>query len=208
MTVMHYVVMSAYVLPGHIIWEPQTMVVSCVLGVAFGAGGVHRLIHPVTRYCWLGGAVFFILSICAMHFTGMAAFYLELSPFYAVPEEILSDIVLGVWVFGVTSVIFVVGFVGINIELDSEHESVARVQRMATLDALIGLPNRVAFVQYLAEQPQDKTINSAVLSIGLDRFKEINDLHGYIAGDIVLCQIAQRLSVALGDGEFIARAGG
>src|SRR5262249_34297298 len=41
----------------------------------------------------------------------------------------------------------------------------------------------------------------------LDRFKEINDLHGHSVGDLVLCEVSRRLREASGNA-FLARIGG
>jgi diguanylate cyclase (GGDEF)-like protein len=47
----------------------------------------------------------------------------------------------------------------------------------------------------------------AIVCIDLDRFKEINDLFGHSAGDLVLREVSDRLLTAV-QGEFIARLGG
>src|SRR5262249_55431626 len=47
----------------------------------------------------------------------------------------------------------------------------------------------------------------AVLCIDLDRFKEINDLHGHSVGDLVLCEVSRRLRRACSEA-FVARIGG
>jgi diguanylate cyclase (GGDEF)-like protein len=47
-----------------------------------------------------------------------------------------------------------------------------------------------------------------VIGIDLNRFKEINDLHGHDAGDKALKIIAGRLAALLEPGEFVARVGG
>src|SRR5262249_54242125 len=48
----------------------------------------------------------------------------------------------------------------------------------------------------------------AVIGIDLDRFKEVNDLHGHEAGDEVLKLIGHRLQALLQEGEFVGRIGG
>ena len=48
----------------------------------------------------------------------------------------------------------------------------------------------------------------ALMCIDLDRFKEVNDLHGHVAGDEVLRVLGQRMDGILREGEFVARLGG
>jgi diguanylate cyclase (GGDEF)-like protein len=47
-----------------------------------------------------------------------------------------------------------------------------------------------------------------VLVLDVDRFKDINDTYGHMAGDDVLREVAQRLAGATRDGDSIARLGG
>jgi diguanylate cyclase (GGDEF)-like protein len=47
-----------------------------------------------------------------------------------------------------------------------------------------------------------------IVAIDLDRFKEINDVHGHKAGDDVLIMLAHRMQNELGRNEFVARLGG
>ncbi|MGO4842070.1 diguanylate cyclase, partial [Rhizobiaceae sp. 2RAB30] len=42
----------------------------------------------------------------------------------------------------------------------------------------------------------------------LDRFKDINDVHGHRAGDALLKGVAEQLRQAIKPGEFVARVGG
>ncbi|UJW84512.1 GGDEF domain-containing protein [Devosia sp. SL43] len=74
-------------------------------------------------------------------------------------------------------------------------------------DVMTGLANRLAFETALADLVADKT-RFAILLFDLDRFKEINDLHGHAAGDGVLRAIGTRLSRLLEDGDLLARLGG
>ena len=74
-----------------------------------------------------------------------------------------------------------------------------QIAHMASHDALTDLPNRAAFNDRLAATlaaaaPGDKAF--AVLSIDLDRFKEVNDVFGHATGDTLLCEIGHRLREA------------
>ncbi len=95
-------------------------------------------------------------------------------------------------------------------DVTERRRSEARIAHMARHDALTGLPNRIAFNDHLdaamaGVKPGEKV---AVFGIDLDRFKEINDLRGHAAGDIVLRTLSERMSATLQAGEFVARFGG
>lgn len=82
---------------------------------------------------------------------------------------------------------------------------------MAHHDTLTGLPNRILFDDRLSlEINHMRRDNSllAVMFIDLDRFKPINDNYGHSAGDEVLKQIAQRISLCLRDIDTVSRRGG
>jgi diguanylate cyclase (GGDEF)-like protein/PAS domain S-box-containing protein len=85
-----------------------------------------------------------------------------------------------------------------------------RIAHMAHHDALTDLPNRAAFTEHLTatfERASAKGENFAVLSIDLDRFKEVNDLFGHSAGDGLLREVSRRLQ-AVAENAFLARLGG
>lgn len=77
----------------------------------------------------------------------------------------------------------------------------------ATHDPMTGLPNRLQLMQRLADA--GRTGHSAVLLyIDLDRFKDVNDLHGHAAGDQVLAQFADRLRRQCRADDLVTRLGG
>ena len=82
---------------------------------------------------------------------------------------------------------------------------------MAHYDALSGLPNRLLLKdrlqQALARAERQKTF-VAILFIDLDRFKYINDSLGHMVGDLLLREVAQRLSRNLRSEDTISRIGG
>ena len=85
------------------------------------------------------------------------------------------------------------------------------LQHLARHDALTDLPNRVFFherlEQALAYSERHGTA-FAVLSLDLDRFKQINDVQGHAVGDIVLVELAKRLKGELRMEDTVARLGG
>ncbi|MGB8862392.1 MAG: EAL domain-containing protein [Ilumatobacteraceae bacterium] len=95
--------------------------------------------------------------------------------------------------------------------IDRLHEEARRRRHEAMHDALTGLPNRVLFGSKLREQLKardDSGQRLAVAVMDLDGFKEINDTLGHQIGDVVLCEVAHRISHAVGDAALVARLGG
>jgi|GEM_PF-800335 len=86
-----------------------------------------------------------------------------------------------------------------------------QIAHLAHHDPLTGLTNRHLFPDRLAQamilsQRHHKKI--AILYVDLDKFKQINDLHGHLAGDAVLKESAARLRGLLRDSDTVARMGG
>lgn len=82
---------------------------------------------------------------------------------------------------------------------------------MAQFDALTGLPNRVQFIERLADLihlADEKTRYVALINIDLDRFKEVNDGYGHKVGDQLLQRLAARMIKHLADGEIVSRLSG
>lgn len=85
------------------------------------------------------------------------------------------------------------------------------VKFVATHDALTGLPNRVMFNQRLGHaiaQARRYGRRLAVLFIDLDRFKIINDTLGHESGDMLLREVAARLTANLRATDTVGRLGG
>ena len=75
-------------------------------------------------------------------------------------------------------------------------------------DPLTGLPNRRFFLQTLSGLLAEPRTEAALLTIGIDRFKLVNDTAGHDIGDALLGAIAARLSTEVGCQEVVARLGG
>jgi diguanylate cyclase (GGDEF)-like protein len=86
-----------------------------------------------------------------------------------------------------------------------------RIRAIAMQDGLTGLPNRMAFNEFLDECLQKSILDGsrvAVLLFDFNRFKEVNDLFGHAAGDYILRNAASLLRATLTSKEFCARLGG
>jgi diguanylate cyclase (GGDEF)-like protein/PAS domain S-box-containing protein len=96
-------------------------------------------------------------------------------------------------------------------DVSDRVDAQARLEAMATHDALTGLPNRVLLHRRLTEvvsRARQRQRQVAILFIDLDRFKNVNDSLGHRIGDELLKLISRRLVLALRKGDFLARLGG
>ncbi len=103
---------------------------------------------------------------------------------------------------------FVRGFV-----LDITEQKLAEesLRRLRFYDQLTGLPNRVLLLRRLGRALAEAVQSGkplALLIIALDRFREITNTLGHHNGDLIVRDLAARLSDALGDADRVARLRG
>lgn len=103
------------------------------------------------------------------------------------------------------------GFVVVVEDVTTARLASREIERMAHFDMLTGLPNRVQFHNKLASALKGKPRagwQTALLSVDLDQFKEVNDTRGHPTGDELLCLVAQRLRQCVHGADLVARFGG
>lgn len=91
------------------------------------------------------------------------------------------------------------------------REQNAKLEMLASNDALTELPNRRALMEHLERELANARRNDShlfVSIIDLDNFKAINDEHGHNTGDLFLKAVGSRLKAALRSGDFLSRFGG
>ncbi len=91
------------------------------------------------------------------------------------------------------------------------HRAMDNASFLANHDPLTQLPNRSLFSEWLTRSMSEAAHNKtalAVLTLDLDRFKEVNDIFGHAAGDTLLTQVTGRMEDVLEKTDFIARIGG
>ena len=90
-------------------------------------------------------------------------------------------------------------------------ETLEALRRMATRDQLTGLLNRREFERILTEEDERfrRFGNSlAMVMVDIDHFKSVNDTHGHPVGDLVLREVARRVSDELRTVDRAMRFGG
>lgn len=88
---------------------------------------------------------------------------------------------------------------------------VARARAFGLRDPLTGLPNRVLLedrIEQALRRSERSGESFAVVLIDLDGFKDVNDVRGHAAGDVVLKALARRFEALLRSSDTVARVGG
>jgi diguanylate cyclase (GGDEF)-like protein/PAS domain S-box-containing protein len=101
-------------------------------------------------------------------------------------------------------------FVSTGQDITSQKALEERLDYLVHFDALTGMPNRNLFTSRLKQgtmQGRAGHTYIAVLVIDIDRFKSINDVFGFGAGDDMLKVLAERLSASVQVGDTVGRIG-
>lgn len=96
---------------------------------------------------------------------------------------------------------------GSNVEASYHDE----IYKLTTTDGLTQVFNKRYFLQEL-ERELSRCLryqrDAALVMLDIDHFKPINDTYGHLAGDHILKQVAQRISVSIRRDDIFARYGG
>jgi diguanylate cyclase (GGDEF)-like protein len=137
-------------------------------------------------------------------------------------EDYLSEWQWHFWVYGITALLFIALVFGlIMLQRRSElalissdiknREAEEEIRQLAFYDPLSRLPNRRLLLDRLNQASLFSARNSrngALLFIDLDNFKSLNDTLGHHFGDLLLAQVAERLTVCVRKTDTVARLGG
>jgi diguanylate cyclase (GGDEF)-like protein len=93
----------------------------------------------------------------------------------------------------------------------AKQKAEAKLQQMALIDELTGLPNRRMLFDRLTQSlalAQREGFRMGLLFIDLDGFKLVNDSLGHRVGDSLLAEVAKRLQARSRQSDLVARIGG
>ncbi|MBD8071080.1 bifunctional diguanylate cyclase/phosphodiesterase [Bacillus sp. PS06] len=94
-------------------------------------------------------------------------------------------------------------------DISDRKKAEKMVHQLAYHDSLTKLPNRLLFLDRLNKTLKDKKTNYlAVMFIDLDGFKQVNDTLGHDIGDLVLVNVAERLSSCVRRADTVSRLAG
>lgn len=96
-------------------------------------------------------------------------------------------------------------------DISKQKEAETQIHQLAYFDALTGLPNRRLLTERLkqATAVAARTKNhGAILFLDLDDFKTLNDTKGHLVGDLLLIEVAKRLTACVREVDIVSRQGG
>ncbi len=100
---------------------------------------------------------------------------------------------------------------GIALDITERKLAEEKIETLAFYDSLTNLPNRRLLLNRLAHVLNNASRQNnlcALLFIDLDNFKTLNDTRGHNRGDLLLQEVAHRLSHSVRKGDTLARLGG
>ena len=105
----------------------------------------------------------------------------------------------------------ITGFFGTIQDISERKQAEEQLEKLAYYDPLTGLANRSLFRRELDDAVKHWRATGtagAILLLDLDRFKEINNSLGHVAGDAILVKVAHLFSRVLSADHFLCRLGG
>lgn len=209
---MHYTGMLAYRVVGLLHWDMDYILASIAISVVCTTLAQFLIYKRTMHHRHLVAATFLVVTgILGLHFTGMAA--IQVTPMTSTFPEADTEAIkaLAVAIALVALFILATGLTSYLIDHNAQNHSEQQLYYLASHDPMTALPNRASYKQYVngailsAEQFGVKV---AIIRIDLNRFKEVNDRFGHVAGDLALKELAHRMGGALKENEFAARIGG
>ena len=96
----------------------------------------------------------------------------------------------------------------LTLRLIETQAEAKRVARANARDPLTGALNRTAFDEAVERLAQGESQPTSLLMLDIDNFRDVNTLHGHLAGDTVLLAVVARIRQALRTHDLVSRFGG
>jgi diguanylate cyclase (GGDEF)-like protein len=105
----------------------------------------------------------------------------------------------------------VIGVLIVGIDVTQEKRAEELAEKLAFLDPVTGLPNRTMISMVISRAlsgAKGAKRRLALIRLNIDRFRDVNDALGRVAGDQILRAAGERLKEAVRSNDTVARVGG
>ena len=223
---MHYTGMAAMRMVPLIHYIPSLFILSIVIAIVASGAALWIAFHlrrPGSRVHRRRAAAGVVmgLAIVGMHYTGMAAAEFSLGSVCVAAKSGVNTGWLALLVIIVTMAILAIALIisVLDMRLESRTSKLAvslaeaneELTYLALHDNLTKLANRALLEERLAHAigtaNRDKR-QFALMFLDLDGFKAVNDAYGHGVGDVLLVEVAKRISPKIRMQDTISRVGG
>ncbi|MDX7647458.1 putative bifunctional diguanylate cyclase/phosphodiesterase [Aeromonas caviae] len=201
---MHYIGMAAMKITPGIHYLPGLFILSILIAV-FASGAAlwiaFRLRNSSPRAFFSKALASLVMgaAIIGMHYTGLNTQWLA---------TVVIIVTLAVFAIAFALSMLDAHAARLSTSLHQAHDELLK---LALHDSLTRLPNRLLFADRLEQRIQEcqhSQRSFSLLFLDLDGFKIINDAHGHHTGDLLLAEVAQRITSLLGASDTASRFGG
>ena len=206
--------LSAFAISRMACWKPgpltQRIILVCALLVSLALMALHLTAGFDYEFHLLFGIPVFVVAWYLGSIAGYAMAFIVASLWLAADFR-LEGSQAAMFPLLFNSVFRVCLFASAVALLSGLRSVLERERRFAREDPLTGLPNRREFIEqgsHALALARRQDIPMTAIFIDLDRFKEVNDLHGHKAGDEVLIMVSAVLRKNLRASDVCGRLGG
>lgn len=160
-----------------------------------------------------------------LHYLGVFSILFYAAVYFGLERTLLGKPLLEFLLVECVFIVFVVMAQGVivraresreHLEQLTKSEQALMVERaisdkLLKIDALTGLYNHKTFHEYLdslLEQCESNGLRLQLVLVDIDNFKRVNDTYGHWVGDLVLKEVAAKVTGLIGLNDFTARYGG
>jgi diguanylate cyclase (GGDEF)-like protein len=181
---------------------PAALSIPLIAGLVASTGGSHSPARFMAFFLLFYACYFYARRWALLYVLGCMLIALSPLPYDsdAVGEGYIGEVIV------VCAAYLTLGWLitaGKQVMVDLREQA----RSLSLRDPLTDLPNRRALIEWLGTHMRGDTRVGLILA-DLDGFKDVNTLHGYPAGDAVLCETARTLEGCVRPEDFVARLGG
>ena len=194
---MHFLGMAGYRFDGIVEWDTGYVIAAITGAIIFSTATLGVMRQEELRFRRVTATALFAVAVVTLHFVAMAALTVYPMALSDSPMTEQDTLVLAIGTAILSLFVIMTGVAATLIDRETRSEALTRLRIMATTDSVTGLANRIRFrnlCEAALHRGTQRDQSFAIVAIDLNRFKEVNDLHGHQTGDELLKAVAARLA--------------